>query len=98
MPKDNISWLTPRRRRTTGNLKHVPNGQVNTAAANASVSADAPTSPTVDEVAVAVERPNASLRTVSQPTVPIANGEGNLFYAYARKVRVYRWRELDFQQ
>jgi hypothetical protein len=81
MPKDNMSWLTPRRRRTTGNLKHIPNGQV-----NAVVNADAPISPTIDEVAV--ERPPSTARAISQPVVPVASGEGNLFYAYARKVRL----------
>lgn len=99
MPKENpssssISWLTPRRRRTTGNLKHVPNGQVNTVAANANANGagrgsaeGAPLSPTIDEVAVTSERPSVSSRAISQPVVPVAtNGEGNLFYAYARKV------------
>ena len=85
MPKDNMSWLTPRRRRTTGNLKNVPNGQV-----NATVNGEGPISPTIDEVPV--ERPPSTARAISQPAVPVANGsgDGNLFYAYARKVRFDR--------
>jgi hypothetical protein len=77
MPKDNISWLSPRRRRTTGNLKSI-NGQVN------GVTFDAPNSPTIDEAVL--ERPASTQRTISQPAVPVASGDGNLFYAYARKV------------
>ena len=83
MPKDNMSWLTPRRRRTTGNLKQVPNGQV-----SAVVNGNAPLSPVLDEVAL--ERPPSAARAISQPTVPVVNGDGNLFYAYARKVRFNR--------
>jgi hypothetical protein len=84
MPKDNISWLTPRRRRTTGNLKHVPNGQVAINATAGGVSGDAPISPTIDEIPV--ERPASTQRTISSPVAPMINESGNLFYAYARKV------------
>lgn len=81
MPKENQrSWLSPRRRRTTGNLKAIPNGQVRTSSSEA-----APTSSTIDENAV-LERPASTQRAISQPTVPLADGDGNLFYAYARKV------------
>jgi hypothetical protein len=61
---------------------------------NAVVNTNAPLSPTIDEAAV--ERPPSTARTISQPVVPVANGEGNLFYAYARKVRLkqsYGWME-----
>lgn len=78
MPKDNISWLSPRRRKTTGNLKSVNGAQTN------GVTFDAPASPTIEEEVVA--RPSAHQRAISQPSVPVTSGDGNLFYAYARKV------------
>lgn len=76
-----MSFLSPKRRKTTGNLKI--NGQV---------AAEAPPPSLGSPLA---ERPLATHRPVSQPVVPVVNGVGvgvgggdqNLFYAYARKVR-----------
>ena len=77
MPKD-MSWLSPKRRRTTGNLKTLPNGQVNSDATNGSAPPGSPV----------VVRPPSAHRPISQPVVSTVNntGDGNLFYAYARKV------------
>ncbi|KAK3725999.1 hypothetical protein LTR37_000147 [Vermiconidia calcicola] len=84
-PKD-MSWLTPKRRRTTGNLK-TANAQVG----NGSGTQAVPPVPTL-ESPIAVERPASTPRTISQPVVPSSShsngdsgGDGNLFYAYARK-------------
>lgn len=90
MPKD-MSWLSPKRRRTTGNLKAVPNGQVTSAPTSAG-SDGIPESPSST-----LERSQSAYRPLSQPAVSFASsnsngsvgeggGDGNLFYAYARKV------------
>ena len=92
MPKD-MSWLSPKRRRTTGNLKNVTNAQVpngsDVQSSPPQAAPPTPPTPTPDQ------RPKAA-RPVSQPQIrravsSVAPGtgadSGNLFYAYARKVR-----------
>ena len=84
-----MSWLTPKRRRTTGNLK-TANAQVGNGAGTQAV----PPVPNLENL-IAVERPASTPRTISQPAIPSSShsngdsgesGDGNLFYAYARKV------------
>ncbi|KAK3705910.1 hypothetical protein LTR37_013063 [Vermiconidia calcicola] len=83
-----MSWLTPKRRRTTGNLK-TANAQVGNGAGTQAV----PPVPNLENL-IAVERPASTPRTISQPAIPSSShsngdsgesGDGNLFYAYARK-------------
>ena len=57
-----MSWLSPRRRRTTGNLKTISNGQVTHV-----IKSDAPNSPTIDEVALNGSR---SSSTEHPPSIP----------------------------
>ncbi len=93
-----MSFLSPKRRRTTGNLKAV-NGTVHTRSAEAP---PLPSSPTK-------ERPTVTHRPVSQPVVPSSvngasgsgngsvGGDGNLFYAYARKVASMTLADVDLE-
>lgn len=79
------SWLSPKRRRTTGNLKTLGGSK----ALAQEEGAARPTTPTRMDRPIS-ERPT-SPRPLSPPSVPSSNGsvregEGNLFYAYARKV------------
>ncbi|CAK4031771.1 Hypothetical predicted protein [Lecanosticta acicola] len=80
-----MSWLSLRRRRTTGNLKSLPNGhQVSQEGVPAIIM------PTTKD------RPPPSLRPFSQPDVPRSNAENaNLFYAYAQKVGSHRSVDED---
>ena len=80
VPK-NMSWLSPKRRRTTGNLKAIPNAQVNGDATSTSTNGSAPTSPLS-------QRPSTTHRPFTQPVITSVkpSDDGNLFYAYARKV------------
>jgi hypothetical protein len=85
--RSSMSFLSPKRRKTTGNLKI--NG----------TSSETPASPSLGSPIA--ERPSATHRPNSQPLIPVAanvngvgvgngagaGGDGNLFYAYARKVR-----------
>lgn len=79
-----MSWLSPKRRRTTGNLKTIPNGQINNARAGGEpATPEAPSrvrTPT-SERAPSIPRP------LSQPVESSAlpGSDGNLFYAYARR-------------
>ena len=78
------SWLSPKRRRTTGNLKTLGSGKAGAQEGGAA----RPAIPTAMDSSI-FERPTSLL---SQPSVPSSNGSGrdgggNLFYAYARKVR-----------
>ncbi|KAI5356555.1 hypothetical protein Slin15195_G021930 [Septoria linicola] len=81
--KDKLSWLTPKRRRTTGSLKAVPHGQqqMRTVAEEEGLESQTNTA------SGGSERPSALSRPASQPSVAqvVKSGEGNLFYAYARK-------------
>ena len=118
-----MSWLSPKRRRTTGNLKTLPNGDQQpssvqpppaTGSSNDdSVTVDSnavslPTRPRIQPTAAlhgkkipgqfTAKRPTTLARPLSQPLMSTANspsgdgtangddGNGNLFYAYARKV------------
>ncbi|KAK5123029.1 hypothetical protein LTR85_003595 [Meristemomyces frigidus] len=84
-----MSWLSPKRRRTTGNLKTLPNGQANNnGGSNAETSTGSP--PRTRTPAPADRPPTAPTtpRPLSQPAVPSASRlqpDGNLFYAYARR-------------
>ncbi|RMY67869.1 hypothetical protein D0863_07508 [Hortaea werneckii] len=126
-----MSWLSPKRRRTTGNLKTLPNGDQQpssvqpppaTGSSNDdSVTVDSkaislPTRPRIQATAALHEkkipgqstakRPTTLARPLSQPlmssaTLPsgdgTANGDdgnGNLFYAYARKANDLQSRYL----
>lgn len=119
-----MSWLSPKRRRTTGNLKTLPNGDQQpssvqpppaTGSSNDdSVTVDSnaislPTRPRIQPTAALHEkkipgqstakRPTTLARPLSQPLMSTAtlpsgdgtanddDGNGDLFYAYARKVR-----------
>ncbi|KXT11015.1 hypothetical protein AC579_7949 [Pseudocercospora musae] len=78
-----MSWLTPKRRRTTGNLKTIPNGQVKIGASIAEGNEQADRPNRIDSV----DRPPATPRPVSQPDASngTQTGDGDLFYAYARQ-------------
>ncbi|RMZ04195.1 hypothetical protein D0862_05384 [Hortaea werneckii] len=126
-----MSWLSPKRRRTTGNLKTLPNGDQQpssvqpppaTGSSNDdSVTVDSnaislPTRPRIQPTAAPHEkkipgqstakRPTTLARPLSQPlmssaTLPsgdgTANGDdgnGNSFYAYARKANDLQSRYL----
>ena len=80
-----MSWLSPKRRRTTGNLKTVANGQVNNAESETLAS---PTTGSAAPESATTERPPSTRRPFSQPSVSRGRSstDGNLFYAYARKV------------
>ncbi|KAI7467095.1 hypothetical protein KC351_g14183 [Hortaea werneckii] len=126
-----MSWLSPKRRRTTGNLKTLPNGDqqpssVQPPPATGSSNDD---SVTVDSNAVSLstrprvqptaalhgrkipnqstaKRPTTLARPLSQPLMSSAilqsgdgtangeDGDGNLFYAYARKANDLQSRYL----
>lgn len=120
-----MSWLSPKRRRTTGNLKTLPNGDqqpssvqpppATTPSNDDSVTVDSnavslPTRPRTQPKATlhgkkipdqsTAKRPTTLARPLSQPLMSTATlqsgdgtangdeGNGNLFYAYARKVSV----------
>ncbi|RMY17964.1 hypothetical protein D0867_05663 [Hortaea werneckii] len=126
-----MSWLSPKRRRTTGNLKTLPNGDqqpssvqpppATTPSNDDSVTVDSnavslPTRPRTQPTAAlhgklipdqpTAKRPTTLARPLSQPlmssaTLPsgdgTANGDdgnGNLFYAYARKANDLQSRYL----
>ncbi|KAI6843758.1 hypothetical protein KC340_g892 [Hortaea werneckii] len=128
-----MSWLSPKRRRTTGNLKTLPNGDQQpfqfsiqpppaTGSSNdASVTVESnavslPNRPRVQPTAAlhgkkipgqsTAKRPTTLARPLSQPLMSsatlqtgdgTANGEdgnGNLFYAYARKANDLQSRYL----
>ncbi|KAM3424868.1 hypothetical protein BST61_g6845 [Cercospora zeina] len=78
--RDTLSWLTPKRRRTTGNLK--TNGHMKTVAEKGfgTIMEDG----TYQQ---GPERPAGVSRPASQPHVPqiSSSADGGLFYAYARK-------------
>ncbi|CAK1357756.1 hypothetical protein CB0940_07548 [Cercospora beticola] len=78
--RDKLSWLTPKRRRTTGNLK--TNGHMKKVAEEGfgAIMEDG----VQDQ---GLERPPGVSRPASQPHVPQISkgGDGGLFYAYARK-------------
>ena len=77
MPSPSPSWLTPKRRRTTGNLRTVANGRVSNETARTTSDSGSPK----------IERPTNLHRPISAlPTVGNGMDDGNLFYAYARKV------------
>lgn len=80
--RDKLSWLTPKRRRTTGNLK--TNGHMKKVAEEGFGAIMEDGVPNHGS-----ERPSGVSRPASQPHVPqISKGaDGGLFYAYARKVR-----------
>lgn len=84
--RDKLSWLTPKRRRTTGNLK--TNGHMKKVAEEGfgAIMEDG----VQDQ---GLERPPGVSRPASQPHVPQISkgGDGGLFYAYARKVRQRIW-------
>lgn len=101
MPKD-MSWLSPKRRRTTGNLQNLPNGQIPNGNTNVnggevpSSPLHPPSVPQSPTTSMSEKRPKTG-RPVSQPQVRRATSSsgpltgavedsGNLFYAYARKV------------
>lgn len=104
MPKD-MSWLSPKRRRTTGNLQNLQNGQVPNGTAGgvngsevSSSPSQPPSLPQSPTTPVVQEKRPKSARPVSQPQVRrvtsssgpvqgVGGDSGNLFYAYARKVR-----------
>ncbi|KAI7286346.1 hypothetical protein KC345_g1285 [Hortaea werneckii] len=126
-----MSWLSPKRRRTTGNLKTLPNGDQQpsslqpppaTGSSNDdSVTVDSnaislPTRPRIQPTAAlhgkkipdqsTAKRPTTLARPLSQPLMSTAtlqsgdgtandeNGNGNLFYAYARKANDLQSRYL----
>ncbi|RMZ13646.1 hypothetical protein D0860_02456 [Hortaea werneckii] len=126
-----MSWLSPKRRRTTGNLKTLPNGDQQpssvqpppaTGSSNDdSVTVDSnaislPTRPRIQPAAALHEkkipsqstakRPATLARPLSQPLMSTAtspsgdgtangdDGNGNLFYAYARKANDLQSRYL----
>lgn len=77
MPSPSPSWLTPKRRRTTGNLRTVANGRVSNETARTTSDSGSPK----------IERPTNLHRPISAlPSVGNGVDDGNLFYAYARKV------------
>lgn len=81
-----MSWLSPKRRRTTGNLKAVTSGQISNGDGNDG-NEDTPDSPAQAE-APTTERPPKTPRPLSQPMIDrgVASiSGGNLFYAYARR-------------
>ena len=90
-----MSFLTPKRRKTTANLPTVNGLQVN---------GDAPVPPVPSLGSPISGRPAATHRPVSQPVIPsVSNGtlsdgngggDGNLFYAYARKVSYVQTRDF----
>ncbi|KAI6860344.1 hypothetical protein KC343_g6518 [Hortaea werneckii] len=126
-----MSWLSPKRRRTTGNLKTLPNGDQQpssvqpppaTGSSNDdSVTVDSnaislPTRPRIQPTAALHEkkipgqstakRPTTLARPLSQPLMSTAtlpsgdgtanddDGNGDLFYAYARKANDLQSRYL----
>ncbi|KAI7235728.1 hypothetical protein KC343_g4824 [Hortaea werneckii] len=126
-----MSWLSPKRRRTTGNLKTLPNGDQQpssiqpppaTGSSNDdSVTVDSnaislPTRPRIQPTAAlhgkkipgqsSAKRPTTLARPLSQPLMSTAtlqsgdgtangeDGNGNLFYAYARKANDLQSRYL----
>ncbi|KAK4504317.1 hypothetical protein PRZ48_005233 [Zasmidium cellare] len=87
-----MSWMSPKRRRTTGNLKTLPNGQYTQSEGDGS----APTTPTRSGSSKS-DRPSPKQRPLSQgsyPTNTSQGPDGNLFYAYARKGDELRSRYL----
>ncbi|KAK6389713.1 hypothetical protein LTR65_006195 [Meristemomyces frigidus] len=77
-----MSWLSPKRRRTTGNLKTLQNSQANN---NATNSANGNGNGSTDTIPGS---PPSTPRQLSQPVVLGASqvqADGNLFYAYARR-------------
>ncbi|KAI7204111.1 hypothetical protein D0869_02844 [Hortaea werneckii] len=126
-----MSWLSPKRRRTTGNLKTLPNGDqqpssvqpppATTPSNDDSVTVDGnavslPTRPRTQPIAAlhgkkipnqsTAKRPTTLARPLSQPLMSTATlqsgdgtangdeGNGNLFYAYARKANDLQSRYL----
>ena len=102
--RSTMSWLTPKRRRTTGNLKSVPGGTNGQAAQLAravsdaeTIGEDGPATPTRVRAAVSQRPPTTPTgpRPLSQPVMGSAlsspDGSGNLFYAYARRVSFPRF-------
>ncbi|KXT01226.1 hypothetical protein AC578_3789 [Pseudocercospora eumusae] len=81
-----MSWLSPKRRRTTGNLKTVPNGQVKIGASIAEGNEQGEREAHPNRTK-SMDRPPATPRPLSQPNVSngTQSGDGNLFYAYARQ-------------
>ncbi|KAF2168431.1 hypothetical protein M409DRAFT_53111 [Zasmidium cellare ATCC 36951] len=87
-----MSWMSPKRRRTTGNLKTLPNGQYTQSEGDGS----APSTPTRSGSSKS-DRPSPKQRPLSQGSYPtnMSQGpDGNLFYAYARKGDEVRSRYL----
>lgn len=82
--KDKLSWLTPKRQRTTGSLKAIPHGQQQMSI----VAEEEELERQTNTVSNGSERPSTRSRPASQPSVPqvVKSSEGYLFYAYARKV------------
>ena len=86
-----MSWLSVRRRRTTDNLKTLPNanGLFNTDGTPA--IPESPTSPTIPEGTTPSDErpptaPSTPTRPLFQPAISspsLAQPDGNLFYAYA---------------
>nr|OQO30754.1 hypothetical protein B0A51_02450 [Rachicladosporium sp. CCFEE 5018] len=102
MPRD-MSWLSPKRRRTTGNLRAV-NGTVATNGFSEGITeemevpspgvrrssvSNGPTTPTTSRPAL---RPG--FLSSSTSALPNNLGDGNLFYAYAQKADDQRSRFL----
>ncbi|KAK3111205.1 hypothetical protein LTR53_013778 [Teratosphaeriaceae sp. CCFEE 6253] len=91
--RDGMSWLSPKRRRTTGNLKTIAtNGQTNDEGAPVATTPGA-SSPRARAASGAVQEPTTpTRRPLSQPVLgsgvlssPGLENDGNLFYAYARR-------------
>ena len=78
-----MSWLSPKRRRTTGNLRKIPNGQVTVN--NEDKVAPSLPSPTLQR-SVSAYRPDSIPEEVVAGSSLSSASDGNLFYAYARKV------------
>lgn len=109
MPRE-MSWLSPKRRRTTGNVATLANANANgNATPNGngqdSNGSEPSTSPRVRSPSSSLSRvpmtpksdPQppplrpAFQQTASSAVMPSAMADGNLFYAYARKVRFCRY-------
>lgn len=102
MPRESMSWLSPKRRRTTGNLKTLRNGQNGTtensemapssAGYSTSASQRRPSSPTQTRS----HSQSGTARLVSEPMdgSEVLNPDDNLFYAYARRVSQFNSNTL----
>ncbi|KAK3676722.1 hypothetical protein LTR78_003499 [Recurvomyces mirabilis] len=89
-----MSWLSPKRRKTTGNLQTKVNGTNGQGNGRAGSDTEAPPSPATTRTSAGAERPpvTPTRRPFSQPAIDRNDTstqvekehDGNLFYAYAR--------------